>query len=295
MSIVAIINGAAGGGACGKHAPASLNRLRTHLGDIQERWTEGPEHATELVRDAWQDGARQFISVGGDGTAYEVLNGLFPYGDERPTLGYLPLGTGNSFVRDFGVTDPQSAESALIQSRRTSVDVVQVDHDDGTIFYVNLFSVGFSAQAGDVMNRRFKPLGAAGYIAGVLVTLARLNYPVFPVRLNGRDWDRRPAALLSFSNSGFTGGTMNMAPGADASDGRVDVVRVGALPRGRFLRTFPKIFAGTHTGEADIELLRAKRIELDLEGPVPCMVDGEVITIKPRLITVLPGALEVML
>ena len=60
-------------------------------------------HATEIARHAWLEGYRRFISVGGDGTSYEIVNGLFPLsaGAEAPTLGFLPLGTGNSFLRDF--------------------------------------------------------------------------------------------------------------------------------------------------------------------------------------------------
>jgi diacylglycerol kinase (ATP) len=192
------------------------------------------------------------------------------------------------------VTDVASALAALRSGRRRRVDVIRLDHDDGCLHYVNLCSLGFSAAAGELTNRRFKGLGAAGYIAAVLVTLARLEHPVFPIRLDDGDWDRRPTALVSFSNSGFTAGTMNMAPGADPSDGLVDVIRVGALSRPRFLATFPKIFAGTHTSAPGIAHDKAARIALDLPGPVDCMIDGEIVRCRPTAITVLPGAVEVL-
>jgi len=295
--VLAIVNGAAGGGACGKRAPAVLAGLRDTFPGLEEAWTTGPAHATVLAREAWADGVRTFVSVGGDGTAFEVLNGVFPQGpdQERPTLGYLPLGTGNSFVRDFDVTDQDSALAALTSGRRRRVDVIRAEHDEGVFFYVNLCSLGFSAAAGELTNRRFKGLGAAGYIAAVLITLARLEHPVFPVRLDEGDWDRRPAALLSFSNSGYTAGTMNMAPGADPCDGQLDVIRVGALGRPRFLATFPRIFAGTHTQARDIEQVRARTVELDLDAPADCMVDGEIIRARLTRLQVLPGALEVLL
>lgn len=297
MSLLAIINGAAGGGRCGKKAPAVLQRLRGTWPELTEAWTDGPGDATTIARQAWDQGQRTFLSVGGDGTAFEVLNGLFPRteGEDRPTLGYLPLGTGNSFVRDFDVTDTDSAIAALESGRRTPVDVVHAEHTGGSFHFVNLCSVGFTAEAGDLTNRRFKALGAGGYVAATLVTLARLKHPVFPIRLDQGEWDRRPVALLSFSNSGYTGGTMNMAPGADPADGEVDVVRVGDLGRGRFLATFPKIFAGTHTQAADIEQARATTVELDLDAPVDCMVDGEIIQAQLTRLTVLHHALEVLL
>lgn len=292
-----IINGAAGGGVCGRRAPEVIASLRDGFGPLREAWTSGPGDATRIAREAYSEGVRTFVAVGGDGTAFEIVNGLFPLADadDRPTLGFLPLGTGNSFVRDFGVTDADSALEALLSGRTRAVDVIRADHADGTFHYINLCSLGFSAEAGDLTNRRFKRLGAAGYIAAVLVTLARLKHPVFPVRLDGTDWDRRPAALLSFSNSRYTAGTMQMAPGADATDGRVDIIRVGELGRPRFLATFPRIFAGTHTSARDIEHALASVVELDLDEPVACMVDGEVLDARLQTLTVLPGALEVRL
>jgi diacylglycerol kinase (ATP) len=295
MTTVAILNPAAGGGAAGRRVDRVLPELRAIFPDLDLVRTAGRGTATALAREAWRRGAREIVLIGGDGTAFEALNGLFPSDrEDRPALGYLPLGTGNSFVRDFGVTDVASALAALRSGRRRRVDVIRLDHDDGCLHYVNLCSLGFSAAAGELTNRRFKGLGAAGYIAAVFVTLARLEHPVFPIRLDDGDWDRRPTALVSFSNSGFTAGTMNMAPGADPSDGLVDVIRVGALSRPRFLATFPKIFAGTHTSAADIAHDKAARIALDLPGPIDCMIDGEIVRCRPTAITVLPGAVEVL-
>jgi diacylglycerol kinase (ATP) len=295
-----IVNGAAGGGACGRRAPRVLAGLGEALGPSRQAWTEGPGHARDLVREAWAAGVRTFVAVGGDGTAFEIVDGLFPLPpvegrDDRPTLGFLPLGTGNSFVRDFDITGPDAAIAALRAGRSRPVDVVRATHADGVFHFINLCSVGFSADAGELTNRRFKRLGATGYVAAVLVTLARLQHPTFPIRLDGGAWDRRPAALLSFSNSGFTAGTMNMAPGADPADGRLDVIRVGALSRPRFLATFPRIFRGTHTAAPDIEHALATTVELDLPEPVPCMVDGEILEARLQRLEVLPGALEVRL
>lgn len=296
MNFVAILNPTAGGGAAGRRMRKIQPELESIFPGLRVVRTERPGHATEIARSAWTEGVRTMIVIGGDGTAFEVLNGLFPVSEqERPTVGYLPLGTGNSFVRDFGVTDARGALAALRTGQHRAVDVVRLEHDDGALHFVNLCSVGFSAAAGELTNRRFKGLGAAGYIAAVLITLARLDYPILPVRLDDSDWDRRPAALLSFSNSGYTAGSMNMAPGADPSDGEIDVIRVGALSRARFLATFPRIFAGTHTSAPDIEQRRARRIELDLPEPLDCMIDGEIVRIRPRALQVLPSALDVLL
>lgn len=292
-----VVNPAAGGGRCGKRCEDALGRLRdAGLGlDVHE--TTGPGRATELVREAYRDGARRFLAVGGDGTSFEVINGIFPRPaeDEDPvTVGMLPLGTGNSFLRDFGVTDAEAALGALSMERERRCDVVRTEHADGELHYINLLSVGFSADAGKLTNERFKGLGTGGYVAAVLLSVARLDYPVIPFRLNDGDVDDRPAALLSFSNSRYTGGTMMMAPNADCGDGELDVIRVGPLGRARFVATFPKIFQGTHVGRPGIEQARAERIDFVDGGSRPVMVDGEIFDLDLRALEVLPGALRVI-
>jgi len=286
------VNPAAGGGRCGQEVDVYVDRLqRTGLA-VARYITSGPGEATKMARRAVDDGADPVIAVGGDGTLFEVLNGLFPGGMDRPALGVLPLGTGNSFVRDFDLDSPRKALNAIMAGHRRPVDVVRVVHAGGELHYINLLSVGFTARAGSLTNRRFKRLGAAGYVASVLACLVRLEHPVFPVALDEGAMDRSPCSLLSFSNSRYTGGEMMMAPAADPTDGRLDVIRVGALSRLRFLRTFPEIFDGTHTSSPGVTATTAATVQFDLPGPVDVMVDGEVLSLHLERLEVLPGAVD---
>ena len=100
---LAVVNPAAGGGRCGKLAGPALEKLRAAGVELEVIETRTPGQATRFVLDAYRAGYRRFIAVGGDGTSYEIVNGLFPgaEGVERPTLWFLPLGTGNSVLRDF--------------------------------------------------------------------------------------------------------------------------------------------------------------------------------------------------
>lgn len=295
----AIVNPAAGGGRCGKRAEAALERLRAAGLEIEAHYTRRPGEACELAASAWDDGWRRFLAVGGDGTSYEIVNGLFPdkIGDdepERPVIAMLPLGTGNSFLRDFSIADEQRAIDAIARGETRCCDVVRATHDSGQLHYINLLSVGFSAEAGELTNRRFKPLGPAGYVAAVLITAARFSSHVFPVRVDDGERDERPCVLLSFSNSRYTAGTMMMAPHADATDGHLDVIRIGDMGRLSFVKSFPSIFAGEHVLRPEVEEGRARCIELDLPGPVDVMVDGEVEKLRLQRLEVIPGALEVV-
>jgi len=120
----AIVNPAAGGGRCGRQAPAALERLRSQGVPVESVETKRAEHATSLCREAYRRGFRRFLAVGGDGTSFEVVNGLFPREDESEpiTLGFLPLGTGNSFLRDFSHRGLDHAVEALVARRSRPCD-----------------------------------------------------------------------------------------------------------------------------------------------------------------------------
>lgn len=293
--VLALLNPAAGGGRAGRRVEAVLSELRSIFPDLEITATVGPGHATELTRQAWQREIHSFIIIGGDGTAFEAINGLLPLsGDARPTLGYVPVGTGNSFARDLGLTDLGRAITALRSGRRRAVDIIRIEHEAGILYALNLFSLGFAAMAGAIANRHFKALGATGYVAAVLVALAKLENAATPLQLDESGWDHRPAALLCFSNSRTIAGTMNIAPCADPSDGFMEVIRVGAISRARLFGTFPRIFNGTHTMARGVELKRAKTAALGLHAPIDCLIDGEIVCCRPHTLTLLPGVLDVL-
>jgi diacylglycerol kinase (ATP) len=290
-TVLVIVNGAAGGG----RAEARLQPLLPGLAGaaVTVAHTSGPGHATELARAATSDAV---VAVGGDGTLHEVVQGLMARA-ERPALGVVPVGTGNSFVRDLDLRDPARAVAAVAAGRVREVDVVRVTHADGAVYSVNLVSVGFAADAGSTTNRRYKGLGVAGYVAAVVQTLAGLRPTVVPWRADAdpdAPFDSRPFVLLSFCNSSSTGGDMTMAPAADLSDGELDVVRIAPMGRRRFLTSFPRIFRGTHGELPEVTFGRARRVEFAPLPPVDVMIDGEVAALSLRSLEVVPRALRVL-
>jgi len=294
---LAIVNPAAGGGRCGNLAPAALNRLRDEGVSIDAASTQGPGDATRLACEGLAKGYVRFISVGGDGTSFEIVNGLFPRDGKQPrvALGFLPLGTGNSFLRDFSDQGLEYASAAIRAGKLRSCDVIRLTHHEGILHYINLVSIGFTAEAGELTNRRFKRLGEAGYLIAILMSWMKLQFPVFPLRLDeAPELDCRPSTYLTFSNSRFTGGKLMIAPQADTADGLVEVTRVGVLGRWDFARTFPRIFTGRHMEHPLISRAAARRIDFELSRPIDIMVDGEVMQCLPKSIEVLPSAVDVI-
>jgi YegS/Rv2252/BmrU family lipid kinase len=297
VTFFAVVNPAAGGGRCGKLAAARLEALRSAGIPLEIHHTHAVGEATALASQAYAAGYTRFLSVGGDGTSYEIVNGLFPQAlaGPRPTLAMLPLGTGNSFLRDFSPRGAEHATDALLAGRSRACDVIKLDHKNGSLYYVNLLSIGFAADVAFDRSQRFKALGELGYFLAIFTRLLRLDRRAFPLRADAAaELDRRPCLFLSFNNSKFTGGKMMIAPHADPCDGLIEYVRWGPIGRLGLLWNLRTLYDGTHVRHPMASRQPARRIDFALDGPVNVMIDGEVARVHLERLEVLPGVLDVV-
>jgi diacylglycerol kinase (ATP) len=317
----AIVNPAAGGGRSAKLAGPALERLRKGGLEVDDVSTGAPGDAVWLAREAYARGYRRFLAVGGDGTGHEILNGIFGGGmiagraaaqrataerrtavgkaiehtpAERVAMGFLPLGTGNSFLRDYTREGAAASLQALLERRTRSIDLMRLTHSTGEMYSFNLVSVGFTANVGALTNRHFKPFGHLGYLLGVFVRLAQLRPLTFAVRCDeDQEWDTRPCLFLTFNNSAYTGGTMWIAPSADASDGLIEYVHWGPIGRLAALRMLPTIYDGRHMQHPQASRRAVRHVEFNMPDAVDVMVDGEVLALQCRTLDIVPGAVDV--
>ena len=296
-NFLAVVNPAAGGGRCRKLVQPALDRLRVGGIKVDVVETDAPGQGTHLTRDGYARGYRKFIAVGGDGTSYEIVNGLFPRreSEEPPTLAFLPLGTGNSFLREFTDRGVEHAIEALLVGRSQPCDLLRLQHAHGVLHYINLLAMGFAADVATLRSRRFSAWGELGYQLSIFISLARFRRRPFPLRVDGdAELDRRPCLFLTFSNSKFTGGTMMIAPNAEVNDGLIEYVRWGPIGRIGLIRNLSTLYDGTHIEHPMAERRAATRIDFRLDAPVDVMVDGEVLTLQCKTLDVLPSALNVV-
>ncbi len=274
----AIVNPAAGGGRSAKLAGPALARLREKGLKVDVIASTGPGHAVQLAREAYDQGYRRFLAVGGDGTAHEILNGVFAgrAAVQRIALGFLPLGTGNSFLRDFTKDGASASMQALLEGRTRTVDLLRLTHAAGEIYSFNLLSVGFTADVAALTNRMFKPFGDFGLRCD-----------------DDQEWDERRALFLTFNNSKYTGGTMLIAPHADATDGLIEFVRWGPIGRLGLLRTLPRLYDGSHIKHPLASRRAVRHVEFRAGAPVDIMIDGEVVTLECRALDILPSAVDI--
>ena len=292
----AIVNPAAGGGRSAKLAGPALAGLREKGLKIDVVASTGPGHAVELAREAYEQGYRRFIAVGGDGTAHEILNGVYERarGKDRIALGFLPLGTGNSFLRDFTKDGAGASLEALIEGRTRSVDLIRLTHSKGAVYSFNLLSLGFTADVGSLTNRYFKPFGYLGYLLGVFVRVVQLRRRAFRLRCDeDKDWDESRCLFLSFSNSKFTGGAMLIAPHADPTDGLIEFVRWGPIGRIGLLRMLPKLYDGTHIEHPLASRRAVRHVEFGVQAPVDVLIDGEIAALECLSLDAIPAAVDI--
>ncbi len=230
------------------------------------------------------------VAAGGDGTLFEVLNGLYQKpAAERLPLGIVPLGTGNAFARHLGLL-PGAIGQALdiiATGRRRDIDVAEIDHAGGQCYSLNIAGLGFATDAA-VLAARFKALGGLAYSAGSLLKM--MNPASFTVRiLAGGEVITSPCLLFEIANTRYTGSRFLIAPAARFDDGLLDWILVKPMARRRLLRLFPSVYRGRHIAYPEVVTGRAGAIDIVAPADYPLTIDGEIIGRTPARIRCLPG------
>ena len=294
-----IVNPVAGHGLGAKTFKRLESRLKAAFPGLDIRHSERPGHSVELGREAVRGGYGRVLCLGGDGTPFEVVNGLYSGGrpQPRPEIGIIPAGTGNSFIRDFDVTTPEEALDRIIAGRRRAVDLVEFEcRREGMatrLYSLNIIGVGLIADILKLTNEKLKPLGSFGYSLAVLIRLARGMDNTIEIRTDGTSRTVRNSALV-VSNSKFTGGKMKIAPSADTADGKADLVVFRGVNRREILAIFSRVFSGKHVSHPKVETVQAADMSIAGDRPLLVMADGELLGETPLRLTVLPAELTIL-
>lgn len=297
MEPVPIIHNPASGGGRGRVRFREAEAILAVKGvEVEPHQTERPGHATTLARQLAEAGHKTIYVFGGDGTFSEAANGVreLPRA-KRPTFGILPSGTGNDFLRDFGVTDLHEAIRRITAGRARPVDTARYTDPSGVPRWsINVFGTGFAAEAADLTNRRLKWVGRQAYNVAVLAKLASLSPTPTHLRIDDEELDG-DYPLVMVCNTIHTGGAMRMAPDARTDDGLLDVLTLEGVGRRELMGLLLKLRDGTHVHHPKVTVRRAKRIHIEPERNGPLLVDGEVTGTTPVDVEVEKHALRVLL
>lgn len=232
------------------------------------------------------------VAVGGDGTVHEVVNGLMRAGTGS-AFGVIPCGSGDDFAKLLPEGDPVAR---LAHGAIRRFDVGRIDAGE-VRYFANGMDVGFGAHA--ARNVAAVPrflTGLAAYLGALAITLVR--YPALRLRLQLDDQPpfEQATTMTAVMNGRSFGGSFRVTPQASAEDGLLDLLVAEQVGRARILALVPKIMRGSHLGEPDVRLLRAKRVLIESDAPLVVEADGEIVFERARRleIGVLPGALPVI-
>jgi YegS/Rv2252/BmrU family lipid kinase len=276
-------------------AGAAMRRVSA-IGDAMRRYdlkheivlTKAPGHAAELTRAAKADGADVVAVVGGDGTLNEVVQAYIDAKGEPvkgPDLALIPCGTGGDFKKTLGLSGSLDEAVARIKhGGRRSLDlgVLRITtHEGGTAPYafVNIASFGIGGQVDALVNTAPKWLGGkASFYVATLRAMASYKNASVRVKVDGATWYEGPVFNCAIANGRFFGGGMMIAPTADPSDGRFEVVAVGDLPKKDILGLSGKIYKGAHLAADGVRVTHGARVEAEPMHPwasVLLDIDGE--------------------
>ena len=294
-----ILNPAAGKGKGQKTFPVVLALLQEKYKNLEVKISQYPGHIVEISREAVLQNFQRIISIGGDGTPFEIINGLYSQGIPKPgiELGMIPAGTGNSFLRDFDEVNPGKWVEHVINGTTRPVDLVEFSYfkqgKEIKSHFINIMGIGLIADILKLTNEKLKFLGTLGYSLAVLVRLFKGMKNRVQVTVGHRYFELKNSALV-ISNSKYTGGEMKIAPMAETNDGKVDMIVFKEVNRRDIIHIFANVFKGKHVEHPKVKVYRGSEIKIEAEPSQLLMADGELLGETPMKLKVMPGALKIL-
>ena len=294
-----ILNPAAGKGKGKKNFSAIHNRIKEKFPLLITRVSEYPGHLLEIGKEAIDKGYQRIISIGGDGTPFELINGLYANGKppQKIELAMIPAGRGNAFLRDFGDISQERWVNAALGDNTRTVDLIEFQYmKDGQKikkYFINIMGIGLIADILKLTNEHLKFLGSFGYNLAVLIRLFKGMNNQMTITIDGQPFEINNSALV-FSNSKYTGDGMKIAPMADTSDGKVDMVLFQQVNRREIIDIFLKVFKGTHVLHPKVKTFSGIEFEIQADYPLLLMADGEMLGETPMKLKTLPNELTLL-
>src|SRR3954453_19451539 len=290
-NIALLVNPTAGKGRAARVGADVTERMRQGGANVAILVGTDAAHAQALARQAVDDGVDAVAALGGDGMVPLALNVVA--GTSTP-LGIIPAGTGNDLANTLRLPAKNPVAAAGVVIDRLSgggpraMDAVRV----GEKGFGCVLGAGFDSRVNDRANRMAWPRGRRRYDLAMLAELRVFRPLPFVLELDGERWETE-AMLVAVGNAKSYGAGMKVTPDAEVDDGVVDVMVLSRVSKPEFLKTFPKVFKGTHVSHPAVTVRRARVVSLSSPG-VTAYADGEYLADLPITCETVPGAVKVL-
>lgn len=258
--------------------------------EVKISQTEKELDATKFCQNACKDEYDLIISIGGDGTLHETINGLI---DEhhRPKLGIIPMGTVNDFARALNIPlDPKEAIELIRHHKIRKVDIGKINED----YFVNIVAAGAIAEAVyEVSPEEKTKMGPLAYVLEGVKTLA--SNPTYPLAIeyDGQYWEGNSLLFLAALTNSI-GGFEKIAPDAEVDDGMIHCYIIDDINVLKLPAVMSSIMTGKLKKNKDVTYFKAKSIKLSSPDELITNVDGEEGQKLPIELGVISNHIEVM-
>lgn len=286
-----LINPTSGKGRSAKAAPLAVQRLRNRGLQVEVLEAGSAEGSLYLARQAVANGVDALIACGGDGTVHLALQAVA--GTDIP-LGIIPVGTGDDIARalELPLKDVAAAADVIADGRIRHVDYGRVQTSDGQQrAFLAVMSAGFDSEVTERANTMTWPTGTSRYLLATMAELRVFKPVEFRISIDGQTLVSE-GMMLAVGNGSSYGGAMLVCPNASPDDGQLDLTFLGRMSKLNFLRTFPKVFKGTHIHHPSVRTLRGQNLHIEAPGQT-AYADGERVGPLPVDVSVVPRGLQV--
>jgi len=287
QEIALLTNPTSGKGKGARTVEEALPRLRDAGFEVRNLVGRDADEALDLARQCVEDGVETLAVVGGDGMVHLAIQAL---ADSETRLGLIPAGTGNDVARYFDLprNDVAAATDVVIGGQERRVDLARI----GSKYFVTVLAVGFDAVVTERANNMTWPKGQMRYNLATVAELRTFKPIPYVVEIDGEQ-QRFEAMVVAVGNGPSFGGGLRITEGAVLDDGLLDVVVIRPMSKIELVRTYPKLFNGTHVHHPDYRHQHAKKVTIAAPG-ITAYADGERIAPLPLTVEVAPLALRVL-
>lgn len=260
---------------------------------LQVHVTQYPGHARELANTLDLTHCEGICIIGGDGTVHEVIGGLMNR-DESETvpMGIIPGGTGNTILQHFNCKDPIDAVTRIVEGRSQTFDIAKVTTRSEITYCGNVIGWGAFSDINQSAES-WRWLGPSRYAVATLTHIAKAKRRRAKLTLDDHVIEDE-FLLIALCNTQFTGKGMHLAPEAQSSDGRLDVLFIRRASPFQMLDLFRKVFNGSHISLPFVETRQVETASIEHDGPDCLTLDGELKGNTPMSVSIIPAALSVL-
>ena len=258
--------------------------------------TEYAGHAYDFAKNLDFKNVDGICAIGGDGTLYELINGMLKREDgNKLPVGLITGGTGNSFMHDLDCLDPIEAAKRIIKFKERAIDIAKVENSSSNSIIYSFNIIGWGV-ATDINKRaeKMRWLGEMRYNIAAVIEILKGTKRIAEFSYDNESFHEDDYVFILGCNTIHTGRAMKAAPSAKLNDGLLDIVIVRKANRFKLLLLFPKLFSGDHIKSPLVEYKQIKKFSIKPKIDSDLNIDGELVGKTPVHVTMKKGMVNVL-